>query len=170
MRGAGVVLRYARNVGLFLAEGVPPAAEIEDLPVYLGAIHLGFQRVAVGLRRHRILGAVDYKHCGFDVALLRRHGGGEIAVQADHRADVGAGARKFQLREAGRKGGKNGQALGYSRSFCFQRCGTRLSTKVWLVLLMTAACSLVRMSPKPHGRRLAQRPRHRFLVFAMGTV
>jgi hypothetical protein len=39
---------------------------------------------------------VDCKHCGFDVTLLRRHGGGEIAVQADHRADVGAGARKFQ--------------------------------------------------------------------------
>jgi len=47
--GAGMEFRKARHVGIFLAEGMQPSAEIEQLPNGLGAVEFGFQRVAIGV-------------------------------------------------------------------------------------------------------------------------
>src|SRR5437763_16767817 len=65
VRGGGVVFGDALHHRLFLGEGMQPAAEVEHLPVDAGAVELSLERVAVGLRRHRILGAVDDEHRGF---------------------------------------------------------------------------------------------------------
>src|SRR5262245_21636621 len=64
LRGAGVILGDALHHGLFLGERMQAAAEVELLPIGAGAVELSFERVAVGLRRHRVLRAVHHEHRG----------------------------------------------------------------------------------------------------------
>ena len=86
----------AGRIHALVGIGVQDAARRPASAIGAGRIHFAFERVAVGLGRHRIGRAVRDQKLGFDRAFFRRLRGLEIAVDRHRRGDIGAVARQLQ--------------------------------------------------------------------------
>src|SRR5882757_1082590 len=75
-----VIDRDAGHLRVLIRIGMQDAAEQQHLPFCAGGIHFGFEFVPVGLRDHRIGGAVDDQQRRLDITWAGRRLGLEIAV------------------------------------------------------------------------------------------
>ena len=87
----------------------PP--KIEHLPFRAGGFHFGFENITVVLRHDRVLATVHHADRGLDVARLGRKRCQQIAVQADDRLKIGAGARELKHIAAAETEADRGLAL-----------------------------------------------------------
>src|SRR5690606_8439937 len=94
-----VVDAARRALGVRQRETVHGVAEIDELPVHAGRIHLVLEPGDVA-RGAAVVGAVEHQHAGLHRILGRGQFRGQAAVEGHYAGDVGAAARKLEHRGA----------------------------------------------------------------------